>query len=397
MIFDGHLELMERSDLRWAGFERKQKMLGDACKGAGQLEMEVFECLEHLMQKDPSLPYAEIVELDDASDHGDQKKRTYSEIQRDGRFRIYIYTGEIARLHRYIEEIFGRSWSDEKIEWMKKQRGVEYHRYEKPIYELPQFRFLDGCKVNLEEYVSRMALWFIILHEYAHVKNGHLRYSQVMKQQGKPIAPEVSQALEFHEDIAAASWLLDIIFDSEKYVGQKQIVVQNNGKDPGISYSDNVAFMAIAAYLSLRCYLKEEHWDEWSVGMYRSHCNTHPMTELRMSAVYNVLLQGVLTHFQGNVHRDGIANHMLQIISGFEKFYFNNKGYEDEWTQRIQFIPTEILRTEAGKQYYHEIFEQVLKLNDLLEPYTNTPSIVAGTWCDYETLPERMFWGNDGS
>lgn len=392
MIFDGHLELRERNDLRWAGFERKRKMLGDQCKGAGQLEMEAFECLEHLMQKDPSLPFVEIVELNDIPKNEDQDKRTYSEILCDGSFRIHIYVQEIAQLHLYIEEIFGKPWSDEKITLMKQQRGVDYYRYEKSIYELPQFHFFSGCKVNLEEYVSRMALWFIILHEYAHVKNGHLRYKQMMESSGTPLPLEVSQALELHADITAASWLLDIIFDSEKFVGQRQIVVQNNGKNPGVAYGDNVAFMAIAAYLSLRCYLKESCWDEWSVGIYRGNPNTHPMTELRMSVVYNVLLQGVLTHFSGTVHQYGIASGMLQIVSGFEKFYFTNKGHEDEWTQRIQYIPTELLRTEAGKRYYHEVFEQVLKLNDLLESHTNTPSVVEGTWCDYETLPERMFW-----
>lgn len=392
MIFDGHLELRERNDLRWAGFERKRKMLGKACKGAGQIEMEAFECLEHLMQKDASLPFVEIVELGDTPDNADQNKRTYSEILPDGRFKIHIYVQEVARLQLYIDEIFGKPWSDEKIKLMCEQRGVNYHRYDQSIYELPQFQFFSGCKSNLEEYVCRMALWFIILHEYAHVKNGHLRYKQRMDREGTPISLEVSQALELHADITAASWLLDIIFDSEKFVGQKQIVVQNNGKNPGVAYGDNVAFMAIAAYLSLRCYLKENCWDEWSVGIYRGNSNAHPMTELRMSVVYNVLLQGVLTHFSGTAHQLGIANGMLQIVSGFEKFYFNNEGHEDEWTQRIQYIPTELLRTEEGKQYYHEVFEQVLKLNDLLDAYTDIPSVVEGAWCDYKTLPERMFW-----
>lgn len=67
MIFDGHLELKERSDLRMSGFERKQKILGKAFKGAGAIEMETFECLEHLMQKDPELPFVEIIEFNDNS------------------------------------------------------------------------------------------------------------------------------------------------------------------------------------------------------------------------------------------------------------------------------------------------------------------------------------------
>lgn len=395
MIFDGHLELMERSDLRMAGFQRKQKMLGKGCTGAGNIEMEAFECLEHLMQKNPALPFVEIVEIDDdPKEHGNEEKRTYSEILSDGSFKIYIYVKEIARLRHYIEEIFGKPWSDEKIKLMREQRNVDYYRYEKSIYDLPQFQFFSGCKVNLEAYMERMALWFIILHEYAHVKNGHLRYKQQMNAESTPIPIEVFQALELHADITAASWLLDILFDSEKYIGKRQIVVQSNGKNPGVAYADDIAFMTMAAYLSLRCYLEEKYWDEYSVGIFKGNQKTHPMTELRMSVIYNVFLQGILTHFAGTRHQLGMACSMMQTVSGFEDFYFRNKGREDEWIKRIQYIPTELLRTEAGKQYYHEVFDQVLKLNDLLKPYTNMPSIVEGNWCDYETLPERMFWNS---
>ena len=388
MIFDGHLELRERNDLRFAGLDRKRKMLGPRFKGAGALEMEAFECLEHLMQKDSSLPFVEIVEYE-----GDEENTgSYSEISPDGFFKIYIDAKEVARLQLYIEEIFGKPWSDDKIRMMKEQRKVTYHRYEQSIYDLPFFRFFAGCKVNIEEFVSRIALWFIILHEYAHVKNGHLRYKQFMKLNGTPVPREVSQAMELHADITAATWLLEILFDSEKFIGKKQIVVQNNGKNPGVVFADNVAFMAIAAYLSLRCYLKEAFWDEWSVGMHRGNPNTHPMTELRMSVVYNVLLQGVLTYFAGTTYQTSMANSMLATVSGFEKFYFQNEGHEDEWVGRVQYIPTELLRTDVGKAYYKEVFENVLDLNRLLSPYTNTPSRVEGTWCDYETLPERMFW-----
>ena len=389
MIFDGHLELQERNDLRFAGLDRKRKMLGSRFKGVGFFEMEAFECLEHLMQKDEALPFVEVVEY-----KGEENVRTgsYSEISPDGTFKIYIDTKEFERLRLYLEEIFGEPWTDSRIRMMKEQRNVSYHRYEQSIYDFQFFRFFAGCKGNVEKFVSRMALWFIILHEYAHVKNGHLRYKQAMKSSGTPISQEVSQALEIHADIIAASWMLEILFDSEKFIGKRQIVVQSNGKNPGVVFADNVAIMTISAYLSLRCYLKEAFWDEWSVGMHRGNPNTHPMTELRMSVVYNVLLQGVLTHFDGTPHLMSMANSMLATVSGFEKFYFENEGHTDEFVERIQYIPTELLRTDVGKEYYKEVFANVLSLNQILVPYTSTPSYVTGAWCDYQTLPERMFW-----
>ena len=59
---------------------------------------------------------------------------------------------------------------------------------------------------------------------------------------------------------------------------------------------------------------------------------------------------------------------------------------------RLYYKPTELLRTETGKQYYHLLFDSVLSLNNLLKGYSNTQQMLTGQWTDYETLPERMYW-----
>lgn len=83
---------------------------------------------------------------------------------------------------------------------------------------------------------------------------------------------------------------------------------------------------------------------------------------------------------------------MLHMVEQFEEFYFQNKGREDEWIKAIQYNPTQLLRTKIGQEYYREMFEYLLALNDILEPYTISRGRIEGEWCDYETLPERMFW-----
>ena len=135
-----------------------------------------------------------------------------------------------------------------------------------------------------------------------------------MRAQKDSIPVEVQRAMELHADITAARYLLDILYDAEKYVGVEQIVIQNNGKDPGVTFCDNVAFTTIAAYLALRCFLKSEYWDEYTVGIHRGNYESHPLTELRMSIVFNVFLQGILEHFQDRPHLQSIAIFHAQVF-----------------------------------------------------------------------------------
>lgn len=390
MLFDGHLALHEKNELRHAAMLRKLEKIKDHPFQIGQYEFHALECLERIFRNNPHLPFVEVVELDE--NHLEEKDSTYSKMELDGSYKIFLSPNTIHRIEHYVEEIFGKPWSELRIRVSREQRGINYYSYQKPIYEFPAFKFFSGCKINVREFVSEMALWFIVLHEYAHIQNGHLNYKAHMRKQKIAIPIEVQQALELHADITAASYLLEILYDTEKYIGVKQIVVQNNGKDPGVTFSDNVAFATIAAYLALRCFLKEEYWDEYTVGIHRGNYESHPLTELRMSIVFNVFLQGILEHFQGRPHLQRMTISMLNIVAQFEEFYFYNKGHEDEWIKAIQYNPTQLLRTTTGKEYYHEMFEHVLSLNDTLEQYAPVLGKVEGKWCDYETLPERMFW-----
>jgi len=391
MIFDGHLALQEKNDLRHAAMLRKMNMIKSRPFQIGQYEFSALECLERIFRNNPYLPFVEIVELNE-EESLNSTDRTHSEIEADGTYKIFLSPNTIHRIEHYVEEIFGNPWSELRIKVSREQRGINYYQYQKPIYDFPAFKLFSGCKINVRKCVSEMALWFIVLHEYAHIQNGHLNYKAHMRAQNSSIPIEVQQAMELHADITAASYLLDILYDAEKYIGVKQIVVQNNGKDPGVTFCDNVAFTTIAAYLALRCFLKVEYWDEYTVGIHRGNHESHPLTELRMSIVFNVFLQGILDHFHDRPHLQSIAISMLHTVEQFEDFYFQNKGREDEWIKAIQYNPTQLLRTTTGQEYYHEMFEHLLALNDILEPYTTSLGRIEGTWCDYETLPERMFW-----
>lgn len=391
MIFDGHLVLLEKNKLRHAAMKRKQKMIGEQTLKIEALEFDALECLERIFRENPSLPFTEVVVLDGTEGLEDEE-HSFSKIEADGKYKIYLSAKEIARLEHYVEEIFGNPWSELRIRVNREHRGIDYYQYSKPIYEFPYFAFFSSCKINLRDYIFERALWFIVLHEYAHIQNGHLHYKSQMKSMGLKIPLEVQQSMEMHADITAASYLLDILYDEEKYIGVKQIVVQKNGKNPGTAFCDDIIFATIAAYLALRCFLKDDYWDEYTIGFHQGNRETHPLVEMRMSIVFNVFLQGILRHFNGDDNLKHVAQYMLNAVEQFEEFYFQNKGHEDEWVKAIQYNPTQLLRTKKGKEYYYELFENVLKLNETLRSHTHVYNKVEGEWYDYETLPERMFW-----
>lgn len=235
-----------------------------------------------------------------------------------------------------------------------------------------------------------MAGWFIGLHELGHIVNGHLWLMEEVKAKKKSIDLNTRRALEIHADITSVTLMLQIMNNWKKYVGIRQPVSQLNGKNPGITYCDEITFGALAAYIALRMFLTHEQWDEYTVGCHEMEKETHPLTELRMAIVYNVFLQGIIDLGVSEEVEIIFANSFYQSVQQFEDFMFENQSKADE--ERLYYKPTELLRTERGKQYYQTIFDSVLKLNDLLEGYSTTQQMLTGQWTDYETLPERMHW-----
>ena len=46
-----------------------------------------------------------------------------------------------------------------------------------------------------------------------------------------------------------------------------------------------------------------------------------------------------------------------------------------------------MIKTEAGKKYYKELFDATIKLNELLGKYMLVPNILEGKWVNYDIIP----------
>ena len=385
MIFKGHLELIDINKYRDRAVKRKLELIPDF-KTIGQYEFEFLECFERLKELYQSFPYVVFNEFDDYFDY--KSTRVFSSIT-DGYYTINYSRGDIGEFRKYTNLIFGKPWDEYRI-MREEKEGKIYKPYNPSIYSFPYFKNFDGCRGEIEKYINEMSIWFKTLHEYAHIINGHLAYKSAMLNHEEEYDVDLLRAMELHADMTAVNFMLIIMKEWKKYIGKSQIVKQLNGKDPGISFCDDVVFAAISAYLALRMHLTNSKWDELTIGMHELLQEEHPLTELRMLVVFNSFLYGIKEYGKEYNDEEGFMKTLYNAIAQLEDFFYKNYAKEEE--VRELYRPADLLRTDKGKEYYHKMFDKVLSLNSILKDYETVKNIVGGEWLDYETLPEMSFW-----
>ncbi len=383
MIFKGHLELIDIAKYRDRAVKRKLELIPDF-KTIGQYEFGFLECYERLKELFPGFPYVMFNEFDNNYDY--ESTRVYSSIT-DGFYTINYSRGDIGEFRRYTNLIFGKPWDECRIS-REEREGNTYKPYSPSVYSFTYFKKFDICRVEVERYINDTSIWFKTLHEYAHIINGHLAYKIAMLNHEEEYDVDLLRAMELHADITAVSYMLQIMNQWKKYIGQKQIVKQLNGKDPGISFCDDVVFAAISAYLALRAHLTNSKWDEFTVGIHELKQEEHPLTELRMLVVFNSFLYGIREYGKEHNDEEGFMKTLYIAINQLEDFFYDNCANEEI---KELYRPTDLLRTQKGKEYYHKMFEKVLSLNNILKDYETVKNTVDGEWIDYETLPEMDF------
>lgn len=372
-------EMRETNDLRHEATLRFLRMLPEEPLSLGVREWECLEVLEYQFQADPTLPYVHLTVTDRAG--GSQCGRR----EKDGRptedYAIRLSRRDMERLDFYVEEIFGRPWSEEKRAYM--QQAHRYRGYEQSLFDCPLFQKYEPCRSDLQDYVTRVGRWFLTLHEYAHIKCGHLNYLDAVRAAGETVDVMTHRAMELHADMVAVEDLLAVLRGWERRVGTMQIVVDRPGR-PSITYFDQVVMAVIAACLSLRCFLKRDTWDTYSIPLHESNRERHPLTEVRMAVVFNQFLAGMCRHYEGQTEANLLAAQAFRTLEEFETFYFANRGEADSpWCQTLQYRPMELIYTAQGRDYYRDLFPRLLSLNELLEPYTYTHTTMSGRWEDY--------------
>lgn len=383
MIFNGNKELADIAQYRERAVER---MLARGGTGIGQIDLEALECLERLYVIIPELPEADVIRYDSKEKPLSGRTRGgHFSIVNDGIGRICLDDNEIARTDIYVDELFGEKWSKSKIEYVRKTRGFNYNYIENSIYDYSFFSVFGESKSAISKYISKLTIWFVALHEFAHIACGHLELLDVYANEEITLERKMMEAMEAQADIFAAEYLTLILLDTEKYVGVKQIYPNFNKKNPEPTFCDDVSFAAMAAYLALRGTLKDNYWDEYTVGLHKSNPSKHPATELRISIVYNQILNCVQRYCEKNNKQDALLRSVYIMISQFEDYCFKIYADRDGLT-KINYCTTDFIRSVEGKAYWQETFENIIELNEKLRTKTTTRIGVDGKWTDYETV-----------
>lgn len=361
-------------------------------KGVGQIELEIGEVLERVYEKHPDYPYVLVREEGDSS--AERQKAELNDGICSGKvndcYYIFCPWGLPIVIGRFTGFIFRESLSEGQRKMME-EKGIKIPDYQKSIYEYPAFQRFKDCKAELSNYIHTLSVWFVSLHEFGHIINGHIDLMDDVRNGEVDITKEQRKALELHADMTAANLLTEVISSWQKYVGVMRREVHLNGTNPGITYCDEISFAALAAYLSLRCYLPDEDkkWDEYTIGLHLGNSATHPLTQLRLAVVFNCLLDGLLEIAQTEEERGIFSKNFIDMVTQFEDFLFQNENAEDR--EKLFYTPTELMRTEKGKEYFQGEFDALMELNDILEKYTETLLKIEGEWIDYQTLPEKIF------
>lgn len=395
MIFPGYLELKDINQYRKNAFQRKITYYNNnkmKCTGVQSLEFEILEAIERIRSINCNIPYVEVIEMgkcDLARNTTNLNPRVYCERWNNDAYAINYNWEMPVKIGRYVGKVFGKNPENWQIK-LKEKEGIQYVPFTHSIYEFEEFKRYNVCKSNLSKFIRKMAGWFIGLHELGHIVNGHLQLMEDVKKNKIKLNLNERRALELHADISAATFMLQIMESWQSYVGIRQPVPQLNGKNPGITYCDELAFSALAAYIALRIFLIHERWDEYTINIHEMNCESHPLIELRMAVVYNVFLQGIIDLAENEEEKLAFVTNFYNMIEQFEKFMYANQSETGE--NNLYYKPTDLLRTEEGKDYYHTIFDSTLKLNELLKGYSITQQTIIGRWVDYNTLPERIYW-----
>lgn len=388
MIFKGHIELFDTVNLREQALKRKMDFYEKNhlnFRGINQIEFDIREVFERVYQIHSDYPYVEFVEEGDLSvsrNKVDLEPRACSEKWEYG-YKITFNTDLAVSLGRHIGEIF------EDVEFIKSRNRMKGYNpkltvYEKPIYSYPVFERYSICKNEIQKYVRNIAMWFIALHEYAHIINGHCDFKEDDKERYKNLELEQKRGFEVHADLMAAELLFEIVLSFQKYIGVLQIVPQKNGKNPGLTFFEEMVFATVAVYICLRSFLEKQKWDEWTIGIHNMREISHPLTEIRMTILSNFFLNKLSDFAKNELEREVLIRDYLYMINQFESFYYENTSEQkDEYDAPAFYNPTELIKTEEGKRYYKELFDSTLKLNELLKGYMIVPSMITGEWKDY--------------
>ena len=274
--------------------------------------------LEKVYEIVPNLPYVDI-EIDN-----DTNNRNAKSLLEGDRYLISIGQGLINSFRETLKKFFFKG--------SKLYNKIYFQKY---LYN----------ENRLIECLFEYGLEYIVLHEFAHIRDGHLAFFNANKDYENDI--DLKRTLEYHADHSAVCMLLG-----------EGIV---NNTHPINNIDEEIPLYILAAYIQI--YIVKNINFIWSIDdivIFDKLKDSHPIYGLRQYALFNSFISKMEMH-SSNI--SCMVNNTLGMIKEFEEYKQNTRNIE------FNKIPFMIALTKEGHYKLKEIHSNWKKYRDDINKY----------------------------
>lgn len=298
--------------------------------------------LERIYQIDPELPYSDI----DVDESGE--KVGAQSFKSDKGYTIRISLNLINKYKGVLKRVF---------------------KDENDIYEKKSFKKYSKWKKELFDTLFEYGLEFLVLHEYSHIRDGHLDF--LYENQESKGNTELIRTLEYHADHSAVC-----MFIGEGFVN-------NFYKREGIL--NEIPLYVLAAYIQINLIKSLDYsWEIEDINYYEILQDNHPLFGFRQYALLDSVISKLNMHTDGETVKQ-IINNTRALISDFEEVKQKNNKLD------LKKIPFMIGFTKDGHAKLKEIHESWQLYKNKIERYAYRNPGFYSEWVD---TPSELFIDN---
>ena len=292
--------------------------------------------LEKVLRILPNLPYSKITIVDNTD-------RIYT-ISINSEDEIKYGKNSITNFKRLITELFNTDTN---------------------IYKYYPFSEYINNKKELIDLLFQYGLEYVLLHEYSHIKDGHLKFLENNPKYKNNI--DLLRTLEYHADNSALCTILGIY----------EVVNHNNKLEEKMN---NVALICIAVYLQISMIKHKDYiWDILDVEDFNnSKDTTHPLFGFRQYSIFNSI-KGKL----GKLYYD---ESMVELFMERVSIAIGNTERVRQGSEEISCkkMPMLITLTHEGHDALKKIHNTWEWVKKLIEPYSYMNLCEFNEWVDTE-------------
>ena len=270
----------------------------------------------------PSLPYSNI-EVEERNN-----KNIASARYIDDKYTIVFNSKVLEKYDDYLKDIFKNDDS---------------------IYNKDSFKKYSSEKNSLHKILYEYGLMYCLLHEYSHIKDGHLKFlANNDEHKGNY---ETIRTLEYHADNGATSMMVGML------------LIECYGRE---DLEEQIKLFTLSAYIMFILSLRYDYrWDIQDIEMFEIFKDSHPLDGFRQYSLLDSLYSK-LSNYKVEDEVNRIINDVIKMLIDFEKNRQRNSDLD------LKKVPLMIAYTKEG----HDSLKQIHNYWSSIESKVNYYSYI---------------------